>query len=79
MRTDRHSCASLSIESERLGDKAHGHGCDERNNLMLSDSERLSCRPRVFVRNRATGLVRATSALASLAARRIRENARCRR
>jgi hypothetical protein len=77
MRTDGDTCASDSLESKRLGEKARRHSDEERDKLMLSNSERLCCRTSIFMRNRATGLVYATPAFASFVARGIRENARC--
>ena len=81
MRADRHTCASNSLESKRLSERAGGHSCEKSNQLVFGSSvlrERLRRRSRIFLRGRATGHVCATVAFASLLARRVRQDARCR-
>jgi hypothetical protein len=80
MGADRHSCASNLIESNRFGEGAGGESCEEPDELVFGRGllrERLRCRSLVFVRDRATGHVCATFVLASLLARRVRQDARC--
>jgi hypothetical protein len=38
MRADNDALASEAIESKRLNEKARGHSCEERKNLMFSNS-----------------------------------------
>lgn len=82
MCADDDAIASDAIELKRLNEKACGHNCEERNDLLFSNSvlrERLRCWSCVFLRYRAAGLVGAAIPFASLLARRIRENAGCSR
>ena len=38
MRADNDAFASGAIESKRLNEKARGHSCEERNDLLFSNS-----------------------------------------
>jgi len=82
MRADWIASAGNSLQSKRLSEKAGGHSCEESNDLTFGHSvlcEWRGYRSFVFLRDRTTGHVCATVALASLLTRRVRKDARCRR
>jgi hypothetical protein len=75
------ACATNWLRGEELNLRADGWSCEEPDHLLFDRTtlhERLRNRSLILVRDRATGLVRATVFLASLLAGRVRKDARCR-